>query len=199
MASATQTSRDALLAAAFELLTSGGFDALTMDQVRSRAGVSNGSLYHHFPTKAHLARAVYGAVIVDYQQHLLKALRPSVAARTGVEALVRRHIAWVLHQPAKARLLIDLREFTAVAEEPPVWQEANAQAHAALQGWIATHVRAGALQDLPYDVWFAVVIAPVLHLSERWVREPRPQVPARVRQALIHAAWKAVAPDEEHR
>ena len=62
-----------ILAAAQALFLAQGFDATSMEQVRLKAGVSNGSLYHHHPTKAHLARTLYEAALGDYHAALLKA------------------------------------------------------------------------------------------------------------------------------
>ncbi len=56
----SRRSRAALLDATRELITEGGFDALTMAAVAERAGVSRRSAYLHFTTRAELVTALFG-------------------------------------------------------------------------------------------------------------------------------------------
>lgn len=182
-----------ILAAAQALFLDQGFDASAMEQVRREAGVSNGSLYHHHPTKAHLARALYEAALADYHGALLKAIGPAVAAQAGVRALVLAHIAWVVRQPERARVLHELRRTTAIAGVEPDWGALNAEAFAALRRWVGEQQAARALRAMPFSVWLALVFAPLLQLTPAWARAGRPVAPA-LRALLADAAWAAVAP-----
>ncbi len=56
----SRRSRAALLDATRELITEGGFDALTMAAVAERAAVSRRSVYLHFTTRAGLVTALFG-------------------------------------------------------------------------------------------------------------------------------------------
>lgn len=56
----SRRSREALLDAARELITEGGFDALTMAAAAERAGVSRRAAYLHFTTRAELVTALFG-------------------------------------------------------------------------------------------------------------------------------------------
>jgi AcrR family transcriptional regulator len=183
---------EVLLNAAQALLLERGFEATSMAQVRQRAGVSNGSLFHHFPTKVELVRAVYARALRDYHATVSAALAPGVTAQRGVEGMVERHVSWVLKRPAQARVLSELRAFTITPGETPVWADPNRDAFTTLRRWIEAHVEAGAMQALPFDVWLALVFAPVLQLTSGWARASRPVVPSAVRAALARAAWEAV-------
>ena len=71
---------------------------------------------------------------------------------------------------------------------------ANADAYAVLRTWIARQVDAGAMRALPFPVWMALVFTPALSLTRHWVQQAPPAVAPKVRAALEHAAWMAVAP-----
>lgn len=58
MSPRSPTTRDDLLRATLELLTSGSYGDLTLGRVASRAGVSRQALYLHFPSKTHLLLAL---------------------------------------------------------------------------------------------------------------------------------------------
>ncbi|MFJ4776765.1 TetR/AcrR family transcriptional regulator [Streptomyces sp. NPDC088762] len=83
-----------------------GVQRTTVEQVRKRAGVSNGSFFHHFRTKQDLAEAVYLRGLEEHQAALLAVLTPQVSLQAGVEGAVRRHLAWVEAQPELAAFLM---------------------------------------------------------------------------------------------
>ena len=55
--------RQKLLVAAFEEIYRSGFQAASVDTILAQAGVTKGALYHHFPDKAALGRAVVDEVV----------------------------------------------------------------------------------------------------------------------------------------
>ncbi|MEW6704483.1 MAG: TetR/AcrR family transcriptional regulator [Pseudomonadota bacterium] len=184
--------REQILQAAAALFLAQGFDATSMDQVRQRAGVSNGSLYHHYPTKNHLARALYESALADFHASLLKAIGADADAEAGVRGLIAAHIAWVVKHPARARVLHELRRTTAIAGAEPDWGALNAQAHAALRAWAERKAAQGEMKPMPFGVWVALVFAPVLQLTPRWAQQEKPSVPPRLRALLADAAWASV-------
>jgi AcrR family transcriptional regulator len=185
-------SREQILQAAAALFLSQGFEATSMDQVRQRAGVSNGSLYHHYPTKNHLARALYEAALADFHGALLKAIAADPPAEAGLRGLVAAYIAWVLKQPDRARVLHELRRTTAIAGAEPDWGALNAEAHGRLRAWAEACAARGEMKAMPFGVWIALVFAPLLQLTPAWLRQAKPAVPPRLRALLADAAWAAV-------
>jgi AcrR family transcriptional regulator len=185
--------RERIFAAAQALFLAQGFEAGSMEQVRRDAGVSNGSLYHHYPTKAHLARALYASALADYHAALLKALGAAAAAEAGVRALVLAHIGWVVRHPQRARVLHELRRTAAIADAEPEWGALNAEAFHRLREWVRERQAAGELCAMPFAVWTALVFAPLLQLTPAWAREGKAVSP-KLRQLLADAAWAAVAP-----
>ncbi|MFF3511970.1 ScbR family autoregulator-binding transcription factor [Streptomyces sp. NPDC002573] len=100
--------RNALIQSAAELFTQDGFESVSLSAISSRAGVSNGALHFHFPSKAALAAAVRDAAtrrfgritsaerpppqlggslqaLVDTSHALLQGLRHDVVLRAGFE------------------------------------------------------------------------------------------------------------------
>ena len=193
------TTRERLLDAAASVFLAQGFTAASMDLVRQEAGVSNGSLYHHFPTKAKLADALYAHILRDFHAALLPPIAGrAVQAEKGVKGLIRAYIQWVLQNPKRARLLHALRrsgDISSGADGPDEAERdaVNADAFGTLTAWIAQRVEAGEMRAMPFPVWMALVFSPALSLTQRWVSQPQPAVAPKVRAALEHAAWMAVA------
>jgi AcrR family transcriptional regulator len=57
----SQGAREALIGAAHGLFVERDYDRVSIEEILERSGVSRGALYHHFPTKLDLFRAVYDA------------------------------------------------------------------------------------------------------------------------------------------
>jgi AcrR family transcriptional regulator len=198
----TEPSRTALLRSARDLFLTRGFSNVSMAQIRTDANVSNGSLFHHFPTKAHLARTLYVETLLGYQRAILKALDGGPSAPEGVAALVDAHVRWVTEHPDDARVLDELRDATRVHGAPvegaPLegesveWKSVNAEAFSRLHAWIVSRVAAGDMVDLPLSTFMAVVFAPAVELTRAWVKKRPVRVRPSVREALVRGAIAAV-------
>jgi AcrR family transcriptional regulator len=186
--------RDKLLQAAAKVFLQHGFGAASMDLVRQEAGVSNGSLYHHFPTKAQLADALYAHTLRGFHAAQMAPISGRASAQNGVKGMIRSYIDWVVGHPDSARLLHQLRRSGGLAGGPGEWEQANAEAFGTLRAWVEKQTAAGEMRPLPIAVWMAVVFAPAMSLTPHWVSQPQPAVAPKVRAALEHAAWLAVAP-----
>lgn len=57
----SEGAREALVAAAHELFMERDYELVSTEKILERSGVSRGALYHHFPTKLDLFRAVFMA------------------------------------------------------------------------------------------------------------------------------------------
>ena len=55
----SEGAREALVEAALELFMERDYDRVSTEEILERSGVSRGALYHHFPTKLSLFRAVF--------------------------------------------------------------------------------------------------------------------------------------------
>jgi AcrR family transcriptional regulator len=65
-----------LVGAAYALFSKRGFDDVTLDQIAEAAGVTKGSLYHHYDSKHALMVAACNYYYRTYQQRLNRELAP---------------------------------------------------------------------------------------------------------------------------
>ena len=87
-----RATRGVLIDAATRLFATQGYDGTSVEAVLREAGVSRGSLYHHFPGKDALFLAVLEAVDVRINAGLADAMRD---APDGVAALKTGCLAWI--------------------------------------------------------------------------------------------------------
>ena len=84
--------REALLNAAAELLAESGLGEATTQKVARRAGVAEGTIYRHFPSK----EAVLEAVFARAWHRLSEAMERSLPSRSEPEARLRAYLGTAL-------------------------------------------------------------------------------------------------------
>jgi AcrR family transcriptional regulator len=86
--------REALIAAARQLFTERGYEAVGTEEIVRAAGVTRGALYHHFGDKASLLQAVYERIEAESTERVARIVlgselhSPLEAMKAGVEAFL---------------------------------------------------------------------------------------------------------------
>ncbi len=143
--------REALLTAALESFTEHGYDATTTASIAARAGVTEMTLFRHFPTKASLiVDDPYDPVIAD-----------AVLRRPAHEPLLRATVrgvrdAWVRLPPAEA---VAMRERLRIIAVTPALRSALGSGSAATEAAIADALRARGSTRAEACIVAAAVIA----------------------------------------
>ncbi|MDA5282190.1 TetR/AcrR family transcriptional regulator [Streptomyces sp. Isolate_45] len=187
-----------ILTAALSCFLENGVQGTTVEQVRKRAEVSNGSLFHHFRTKQDLAEAVYLQGLEQHQAELLAVLTPQTGLRAGVEGVVHRHLTWVEENPQLAAFLSTPPAWFTPLDAPRI-AESSRGFFRAVTEWLRRH---GWDEALSLGVVIAVWIGPAHEYTRRWLltgTEP----PGGAAGPLSLAAWNALHPllstqDSEH-
>jgi AcrR family transcriptional regulator len=162
----------------------------TARSARERACVSNGTLFHHFPTRQHLKNAVIAAGLADHQEVLLEQLRTADSARTGVMNLVLRHLQWLHDNRELARLLLFTSPQTLIAGLDDSAMAATRQFVADIDDWLRSHGWRGR-PELP--VVNALWIGPAQDYARGWLGSSDRDL-AVVAPIFAEAAWNAVRP-----
>lgn len=190
----TTSTRERILDVAADLFVASGPDGATMDQVRLAAEVSNGSLYHHFPSKADLEAALYQRALLGFHAALLEPIDGGASTRQAVIGMVLAALDWAERWPTQARLLHTLRPSLQAAGRD-AWSADNERSFGRLAQWVATRTAAGRMRPLPWPAWSALVFAPVAAVTRQAAASGTLQFPAELRTALAEGAWRAVAPE----
>ncbi len=155
--SAPSTSRQRVLDVALAAVDAGTFETLSLDAVRTQAGVSNGSLYYHFPSWPHLVDGTYATIIGAYQDGILEAIAPTRTAARALAALIRCHVLWCERQPERAKFLRRGRA--------RVSRDAADAIHLGNARFVSAVVsqlrRGGASAELPDDLLVAFLVGPL--------------------------------------
>jgi AcrR family transcriptional regulator len=110
--------RARLLAAARSLFAERGYAATTTAALARAAGVAEGTVFHHFPSKRALLEAVAGEYGRGLAQRMFAGV-DAAAVDPAAEPMLRRAFGYVREQGALSRLL-------ALAPDPTGWKAARA-------------------------------------------------------------------------
>jgi AcrR family transcriptional regulator len=129
-------SREAILAAAAEVLQKRGYEAATMKDIAAAVNLTAASLYHHFPSKDALLLAVLEQGMTQVLERADEVLRaPHLSNADKLRALICEHIIGITGNTAVgAAMVFEIRSLMAVKPPAPT---ASADEHAAWQAYIA--------------------------------------------------------------
>jgi AcrR family transcriptional regulator len=186
--------RGRVLGAATDMFADEGYDAVGVERLRARAGVSNGSFFHLFATKEDLAAELLVSCVADYQTAIIRALARCDDASTGVAAIVRTHIRWVINNRSKARFMLDDARAAWFARAADRLRTHNAAFGEAIGRWRTPLVAQGALRDVSIEVFLATLIGPANLICRTWIsgRKLSAASPARSEEELVALALQAL-------
>lgn len=154
--SRSSDTRNRIISAASGLFMAKGFDGTSVAEVCRTAGVSNGALFHQFPTKEALGFAVYSLVRRDFWTKVMRAMTEPEDPLNGVEAAVRAAFAFQLEEPGSAAFMFDVSGSKWIEGFAAQSQEVHDVVSGRGQAWAAAHIAAGRLPPIPPDVFVAL-------------------------------------------
>lgn len=186
-----EETRHRLLDAALAVHATAGAEGFTVHAVVAESGVSLGSLYHHFGSFDGLAAALYSRCMAGLLDDIVAALDRARTPRSGIRAVVTAYLGYVTEQSASARFI----HASAYAAYLPAHAEAiaamKAPRMARMAAWLAPHVAAGAVVDLPDPLTEMLLIGPVAELSRRWLNGADIDLP-RAAKLLPDRIWASL-------
>lgn len=185
--------RDKIVAAALATFVEKGVASATLQAIRERAEVSNGSLFHFFANKQSLCEAVYLEGIQDYQNGLAEQLKQSGGARESVAAVLRYHLEWTERNRDRARFLSE-RGYTGWGEDlARQVDQANTALMSTVSAWVRRHVAEGTLKPVSPEVVVATLLGPAQLLCRAWLASDSAAAPTSHLDELVAVTWRALS------
>jgi AcrR family transcriptional regulator len=99
------STRDALVAAAADLMDAGGLEAVTLREVGRRAGVSHNAPYKHFADKEALLAAVAARELDRRRSAMLETVAANESPEAVLRAVMHGYVAWAQANPVRFKLV----------------------------------------------------------------------------------------------
>ena len=181
--------RTQILDAALSLLVEGGPSGLSITGVAASLGAPSGPIYHRFPTRDHLAAALWARTVDDFQSGLIAVLQREPSRTSAVQA-ARYVFSWCRENLGQAQLLLQYRSSDLIAGDwPPELQKAVARADRLLNNELRKWARGNGV--LLERTMFALVDLPYAGVRQS-IREGRP--PTKSREELVLEAVRTLIP-----
>ncbi len=185
---AADLTRQRLIRAALELFTSRGYHDTTTAQIAKKAGVAEGTIYRHFPSKQQLLNELYRAA----QRWAATVVQEMGAPGTGVQArlaLVGRGLAdGAARDTAVVKLGLLQRHDPVLDEES---RKAAREFRLGLERLVAQGKAEGVVRAGAVEVWAGVWLAVVSYALEKIAAKEWKPGDAAV-GLVIEGAWEAI-------
>jgi AcrR family transcriptional regulator len=159
-----------ILDAALACFLEAGYEQTTIARIRERSGVSNGTLFHRFPTKEAIADALYVESIADFQEGLwrLLARRPR-SLRAAVRGTIAHQIEWIEANVERARFVYTRGTLEGDSPGSAELQEMNRRLADAYQTWLQPLIERGEVRPMTTLVLNAILTGPTHAIARRWL------------------------------
>ncbi len=162
--------RSRILDAALACFVESGYEQTTIARIRERSGVSNGALFHHFPTKEAIADALHVEAIEAFQQGLWDLLRsPPRSLRAAVIGSISHQLRWIEENGDRARFLYMRGQLDWDSAAAAQLQELNRNLAQAYREWMAPLLEDGQIRPMSIVLLNAIVSGPVHAIARRWL------------------------------
>ncbi|MBN2026204.1 MAG: TetR/AcrR family transcriptional regulator [Actinobacteria bacterium] len=181
--------REEIIRSALDCFVENGYTDTTMDDIRTRSGASNGSIYHHFKSKEQLAAAVYLEGIADFQSGFLAELEKNPGPREGIAAMIAYVLHWMEENPAWARFLLQTGHTKLVESSNGSIAESNLEFFAKIVQWLEKHREEGEFRPLPIEIYLPLILAPCYEFGRFWLSGMASFSIASAAESFAEAAW----------
>ena len=158
-----EQTREAILRAALELMSEHSYEATTVPEIASQAGVAAGTIYLHFPSKEAVVNAVYRQSKLEMQRFLANAMASATTSRDGFHRLWRGLFDFSRKHPEAFRFLEMHRHL-------PYLEPASLEVSRAVFEGVADFVRRaqkeGAIREAPAEVLIALAFGAFVGLAK---------------------------------
>jgi AcrR family transcriptional regulator len=162
--------RARVLDAALACFTELGYEQTTIARIRERSGVSNGALFHHFPTKEAIAGALYVDAIASFQEGLWELLRRRPRSlHAAVRGSIAHQLQWIERNQGSARFLYARGHLDWDGPAGAQLQELNRDLAQAYRDWMAPLLDSGQIRPMSMLMINAIVAGPVHAIARRWL------------------------------
>jgi AcrR family transcriptional regulator len=184
--------RQRILEAALELFDRHGYGATSLSEVRRAAGVSNGSLYHHFAGREQLAATLLLDGLTRYQ-HGFRALLERSDAEQVIRGGVSYHLRFGVRHRALARFLLAPVEPEVLAATDGALAGQNRAFLREVHDWFDQEAGAGKLLAVEPALRYPLWLGASQETARAWLTDQAPS-PSRYAEQLADAAWRALGP-----
>jgi AcrR family transcriptional regulator len=181
---------DRIAEAALRLFSTRGGAWPSTEEIRREAGVSNGSMYHHYASRADLVARLMNDGMAASQLSILDTLGDD--AQSSIGNAVRAQLTWAEQHADLARLIYgDLPDDVLLAAEPRFSRQSRRYVNVC-DDWLHHQAERGLLIRRSFAVTHALWLGPTQELARHWLHGHSAVRPTEAADDLAEGAWLAL-------
>jgi AcrR family transcriptional regulator len=188
---AAELTRQRVIRAALELFTTRGYHDTTTAQIAKKAGIAEGTIYRHFPSKHQLLNELYRAALRWAINVVQETGRETAAgaARAQLAAIAHRFLEGAAQDTAVVKLGL-LEPLGPLVDDES--RKTEREFRTALERIVAEGKAQGAVRTGAVEVWAGVWLTAISYALEKIVAGEWKTGDTSVR-LVIDAAWRAIS------
>lgn len=147
-----------ILKAALALFTEKGYFNTSIAEIREAAGVSTGTIYHHFKTKEAIAKALLATILKSLEESLEEIWNHTPSVLDRLRKVTELLFSLAEETPQVLRFLLLLRHQEFIKEAPPLFLTPPFRK---LRETLAEGIERGELRRLDPDIALACFLGPL--------------------------------------
>lgn len=179
-----------VLRTALHLFTREGFFNTSIHDIQRAAGVSIGSIYHHFGSKEQIAKALYDMVLGEMNQLVNDAMARHQGAEQRCQAIIASMLQATEDDPEIMQFVLYARHRELIPDSPPI---CSSRPFRLIRDIVQQGMDQGEIR--PMDAWIAAsvlfggAIRMIQLRLDGMLQQPLPELA----DELWKASWRAVA------
>lgn len=187
-----ETLRKLVLDTALERFSTDGYFNTSIHDIRRQAGVSIGSIYHHFGNKEALAKALYDDLLQRMDAGLQQVMEESQDCRTRCDGIIAFLFETTAQAPQTMRFVLESRHREFLPDEPPV---CSSQPFQRMRECIEQGMATGELRPMEVPVAATVAFGGAIRLLHLYLDGVLDRPLSDFLPDMQEAAWRAIAMD----
>ncbi|WP_026279766.1 TetR/AcrR family transcriptional regulator [Thioalkalivibrio sp. ALJ16] len=184
--------RKLVLDTALELFSRDGYFNTSIHDIRRQAGVSIGSIYHHFGNKEALAKALYDDLLQRMDAGLREVMEREPGCRARCDGIIAFLFRAAQDDPRTMRFVLEARHREFLPHEPPV---CSSQPFMRMRECIEQGIATGELRPIEVPVAATAAFGGTIRLLQLHLDGVLEAPLSRYLASMQEAAWRAIAND----
>ncbi|WP_019626283.1 TetR/AcrR family transcriptional regulator [Thioalkalivibrio sp. ALJT] len=182
--------RKLVLDTALERFSRDGYFNTSIHDIRRQAGVSIGSIYHHFGNKEALAKALYDDLLQRMDAGLAEVMERESGCRARCDGIIAFLFRVAQEDPRTMRFVLEARHREFLPQEPPV---CSSQPFLRMRECIEQGIATGELRPIEVPVAATAAFGGTIRLLQLHLDGALEAPLSRYLMSMQEAAWRAIA------
>lgn len=182
--------RKLVLDTALERFGTNGYFNTSIHDIRREAGVSIGSIYHHFGHKEALARALYEDLLQRMDVGIEEAIARTSSCRARCEGIIAFLFDEATESPQTMRFILEARHREFLPEEPPICSSRPFQR---MRDCVEQGIHAGEIRPMEVPVAATAAFGGAIRLLHLYLDGALDRPLSHYLAETQQASWRAIA------